>query len=183
MGDIVKELRESRGYDMSIGEVRRAADEIERLRICIRYSVPAGVALDGAPTFAELIESEHRNPQTSETAVIAEELTKQADEIERLRAIIRSEQTAPPFAVEDDQTTEFAVELASAKQEIERLRAELAVAEKDHRAMELLRSGLVVSVRLYWKQYRARGVYGICDASSSDPADAIFQAAEGGEGA
>lgn len=88
MDDIVKELRESRGYDMSIGEARRAADEIERLRLCIRDGTPASVALDDAPTFAELIESEHRNPQTSETAVVAEELTKQADEIERLRAAI-----------------------------------------------------------------------------------------------
>lgn len=38
-----------------------------------------------------------------------------ADEIERLRKLIRCEQIEPPFDATDDMTTEFAVELAEAK--------------------------------------------------------------------
>jgi len=45
-----------------------------------------------------------------------------ADEIERLRAVIRCEQIEPPADVTDDQTTELAVQLAYAKAEIEQLR-------------------------------------------------------------
>jgi hypothetical protein len=55
-------------------------------------------------------------------------LARQRDEVEGLRAIIRGEQTQPPFDVTDDQTTELAVKLAEAQNEIARLRHALVEA-------------------------------------------------------
>lgn len=56
---------------------------------------------------------------------VLETAERMADELERLRKLIRCEQIEPPFDVADDMTTELAVALAYAKCEVERLRDEL----------------------------------------------------------
>lgn len=70
------------------------------------------------------------------------------------------------------------------QQEIERLRAELAVAEKDHRAMEALRSGIPIQV-MEWNDNYKPCSFRSCGANgyehASDPADAILRAAKGGK--
>jgi hypothetical protein len=68
---------------------------------------------------------------------------------------------------------------------IRRLTAELAVSEKDHRAMEALRSGIPIQV-MEWNDNYKPCSFRSCGANgyehASDTADAILRAAKGGKG-
>lgn len=127
MDDIVKELRERQRkldvWSFGDGVLNRAADEIERLRLCIRDGVPASVALGDAPTAGELVSAGEESQcvpfQATALDMLAEECMKDAKKNHLIPCELADDATCRAHVIADNRA-ETIKRLSS---EIERLRA------------------------------------------------------------